>query len=162
MKYSKDSIAYCGLFCPLCSIHTTGETGDRAHVDAMPNHYLFLKCMTVREIGCDGCKVNEACGPCKIRDCASKKHLVSCADCDDFPCTSLRNHAGDGIPHHQEALQHLWRIREVGYEVWFREQAGHLDCADCAKRQSWYLPCEEHRSGFAPAAEETAPADMPA
>lgn len=54
----KDSIAYCGLVCALCS---SGKSGQ-----------------------CKGCRGK--CDGCSIKECAQAKKINGCWECDEFPC----------------------------------------------------------------------------
>ncbi|WIV12458.1 GNAT family N-acetyltransferase [Proteiniborus sp. MB09-C3] len=62
MTYSieeiKDSIAYCGLVCKLCSAGKTGQ--------------------------CKGCR--EKCDGCSIKECAKTRSINGCWECSEFPC----------------------------------------------------------------------------
>lgn len=62
MSYSveeiKDSIAYCGLVCKLCSAGKSGE--------------------------CKGCRVK--CGGCSIKECAQGRNIKGCWECNEYPC----------------------------------------------------------------------------
>jgi hypothetical protein len=54
----RDSIAYCGLVCKLCSAGKTGE--------------------------CKGCR--EKCEGCSIKECAKTRGINGCFECSNFPC----------------------------------------------------------------------------
>ncbi len=62
MSYSieeiKDSIAYCGLVCKLCSAGNTGK--------------------------CKGCR--ERCEGCSIKECGKTRNINGCWECNEFPC----------------------------------------------------------------------------
>ena len=66
---NKDLIAYCGLYCGACQ------------------RYLSEKC--------NGCRVNEKAGWCKIRICCIDNEYLSCADCkitaDANNCKNFNN-----------------------------------------------------------------------
>lgn len=130
-------IAYCGLYCPLCSFDVAAETGDRAHLEAMPEKYDHLKLRPLEECSCIGCRDQVDNCHCDMKPCAEKRGHLTCADCGDFPCESITNFGNDGMPHHRDALQNLWRIKEVGYDRWLLEME-ELTGRGCGKRWSWY------------------------
>ncbi len=142
-------IAYCGLYCPMCSFAATAETEDTRHLKAMPERYDMLKEQSLEECLCAGCKDQIDFCNCDMKPCAEKKGITSCADCESFPCPIIETFGNDGAPHHEEALRNLWRIKEVGYGRWQKEMDALTHCDVCGKRQSWYCRCSEHppRSG---------------
>ena len=144
MLINQNMIAYCGLYCPQCSFRPAHATGDPAHVEAIPERYSKAKNQPVSEYACGGCKQDDFCGPCAMRDCAAAQDFVSCADCASFPCDKTDTFAQDGVLHHANAFANLMRIREVGYEAWGQEMEAMLFC-ECGSRQSWYLPCSKHK-----------------
>ncbi len=139
-------VAYCGLYCPLCSFVAVHETGDRNHLAAMPDRYDRLKELTNEECACSGCRDQVDRCHCDMKPCAQKKGLNTCADCMEFPCSIIDGFGHDGAPHHEDALRNLYRIREVGYSKWTEEMEAHMRC-ECGTRQSWYYRCLEHKQG---------------
>jgi hypothetical protein len=132
-------IAYCGLYCPMCSFKVAAETEDRQHLLLMPERYAHLKEQSFEECACPGCKVQIDHCECRlgIKPCAETRNIISCADCTDFPCSKINSFGHDGTPHHEDALRNLHRIRESGYEVWLKEMEALTVCA-CGGRHSWY------------------------
>jgi hypothetical protein len=132
-------IAYCGLYCPLCSFKAASETKDRQHLLAMPQHYAHLKEQSFEECACPGCKVQTDHCECRfgIKPCAEARGLLSCADCAEFPCEKINAFGHDGTPHHEDGLRNLQRIREVDYAVWLQEMDDLMYCRD-GTRRSWY------------------------
>lgn len=139
-----EKIAYCGLYCPICSFETTFETKDTTHLLRMPDRYNHLKEQSIEECKCGGCKQQTDYCHCDMKPCAEEKGYISCADCDDFPCETLKHFANDGVPHHKDALLNLYRIREVGYDQWLEEMK-MLERCQCGTRQSWYYRCSIHK-----------------
>ena len=136
-------LAYCGLYCPMCSFVAAFETKDREHLLAMPEHYAHLKSRTLEECECPGCKDQVDKCHCEMKPCAQEKGIATCADCAEFPCRAIDAFGRDGAPHHAQALANLWRIRELGYEQWLREMEALAVCS-CGTRQSWYRRCPAH------------------
>jgi len=61
------------------------------------------------------------------RCCVTKRGLITCADCDEYPCERLLRVLGveeglDSFISHKPALPNLDRIREVGLERYLEEQ----------------------------------------
>lgn len=139
-------IAYCGLYCPMCSFVAASETKDRKHLQDMPELYDYLKGRTLEECDCAGCKEQVDRCKCDMKPCAAEKGITSCADCTDFPCHAIDDFGHDGAPHHAEALRSLWRIKEVGYDQWLEEMESLTHC-ECGMRQSWYRRCDVHGKG---------------
>jgi hypothetical protein len=48
--------------------------------------------------------------------CVDERHLEHCAQCEDFLCEKLEAFAGDGQPHHKEAVERLSRIAQSRYK----------------------------------------------
>lgn len=136
-------IAYCGLYCPMCSFIAACETKDRAHLSAMPEQYDHLKQHTFEECACPGCREQQDRCHCAMKPCAESKGFISCADCKDFPCQTITDFGDDGAPHHSQAVQNLWKIKEIGYDMWQQEMDSQCQC-ECGYRQSWYLNCPAH------------------
>ena len=146
MEYNSFEMAYCGLCCTACSFKVAFESGDRRHVGAMPARYDRMKALPFSELACEGCKGQNICGECDMKDCAAAKGLEHCAACDDFPCAHTNKFQNDGVPHHRQAVEDLHKIKAVGVEAWFAEYSKGLTCAACGKRQSWYCRCAQHNA----------------
>ena len=96
-----EMIAYCGLNCVTCLIYlATRETDPKKQrrmkeqvVQAIKKYYGQEE--RVEDINdCDGCKAQSprlyyGCRMCRIRKCASEKHLENCAYCSEYPCDKL-------------------------------------------------------------------------
>ena len=133
---SHDLIAYCGLYCGACSFKVAHEEQDREHLMRMPEKYDAWKQAPLE--ACPGCRLENKCGKCAIRDCAVDRGIVHCGLCGDFPCGKLLEFTGDGIPHHAEAIGNLKALKTMGVEEWLEAQKGFWTCA-CGERYSWYL-----------------------
>jgi hypothetical protein len=129
-------IAYCGLYCGACSFRLAAQEHDRSHLAAMPSCYDAWKNAPLEP--CPGCRLENACGPCAIRDCAVSEGVGSCAECGRFPCEGLEGFAADGKPHHAESIENLRLLREIGEEAWLSVMAERWTCVRCGKKKSWY------------------------
>lgn len=93
----KNMIAYCGLDCERCDAYIATRNDDQqlrektAEVWSKLNQTVILPEM----INCEGCRSEGVktmfCEKiCKIRQCAMKKGVTTCADCQDMErCESL-------------------------------------------------------------------------
>ena len=131
-------IAYCGIYCPMCSFVVACETKDRAHLSAIPSFYDHLKDQSLEDVEpCAGCRVQTDRCHCDMKPCAESKGHFTCADCEEFPCDKITAFGFDGAPHHKEALQNLYRIREIGYDAWILEMDSKTK-NEQGLRMSWY------------------------
>lgn len=139
-------IAYCGLYCGACSFRLAAAENDRRHLLAMPNAYDAWKDTPLE--ACPGCRLENNCGPCAIRDCAISKGIGTCAECGDFPCDRLKSFNADGKPHHAESIPNLELLSRLGEEDWLESMARRWSCERCGKRKSWYrADCDCGKSG---------------
>ena len=129
-------IAYCGLYCDACSFKVAFEEQNREHLLRMPEKYDYLKNTPLE--WCPGCRLENRCGECAIRDCAIEKRLEYCSLCCDFPCEKLLKFNNDGIPHHAESIENLKALKTMGTEQWLVVQKAKWMCA-CTARYSWYV-----------------------
>jgi len=127
-------VAYCGLYCKLCSnvaripkyARALRETLRKGSWEHFGEHEVrgFNQFWTVLEKLCRldetilGCK--EGCGPpgCKIKECAEKQGVLTCAFCSDFPC-ELVEELNRKYP---IVIENLRRQKEIGVERWVEEQ----------------------------------------
>lgn len=130
-------IAYCGLYCGACSFRQAYQENDRKHIEAMPSCYDHLKNNPLEY--CPGCRLENNCGECKIRDCAIEKNHNHCGECSYFPCDKIITFNTDGKPHHSETLDNLKLLNEVGEKSWLEYMDKKWACSKCGARLSWYL-----------------------
>ena len=119
-------VGYCGIYCTRCDIHQACTANDRAkqrEIADWINHHFDADC-TAEQIRCSGCR-----GPleehwsvgCKVRICASRKGVETCAECDEYgECRTLESFYKGG--EYESARRNLERIKEIGLEAWLREQ----------------------------------------
>lgn len=139
---SDELIAYCGLYCGACSFKVGYEENNREHIMRMPSIYDKFKSQP--PAFCPGCRLENQCGDCAIRDCAQGKEIKYCSLCSDFPCKKLMDFSCDGKPHHSESIKNLVLLKEIGEEKWLEMQEQQWTCEKCNSRFSWYLKkCEK-------------------
>ena len=132
---SDELIAYCGLFCGACSFKVAYDENDRIHIENMPEKYDKFRNMPLEF--CPGCRLENQCGNCDIKDCAEKKDVKYCSQCDEFPCQKLDDFNKDGIPHHSESIENLQQLKQLGPESWIALQKQKWTC-ECGTKHSWY------------------------
>jgi hypothetical protein len=84
-------IGYCGYSCHLCAARSDDPAVRQRLVDGWRKIFGHEN-YTAENVQCDGClsEGRIADTQCKARPCAREKGLVSCADCDEFPCDKMR------------------------------------------------------------------------
>ncbi|AKA70399.1 DUF3795 domain-containing protein [Clostridium scatologenes] len=133
---ASEFIAYCGLYCGACSFRVAFEDNDRNHIEHMPMYYNYLKNKPLEF--CPGCRLENKCGECTIRDCAIEKKVEYCSQCNDFPCDKLKKFSNDGKPHHGEAISNLNMLKEIGEKKWLDLMKEKWTCSKCGSKYSWY------------------------
>lgn len=135
LKPDKSKAAVCGLFCPSCSIYiSTMEDPRRLAMIAQGVN------QSVEETRCQGCRSQAKgsyCKTCKIYTCAAEKGLDFCVQCNDYPCAELKDFQAI-LPHRLELWQSQERIKEVGWEQWYKEKSSHYACPRCETTNSAY------------------------
>jgi hypothetical protein len=97
-------LAYCGLDCSTCPLHlATLETDKsrqwemRADIARLCTEHYKMDVQPEDINDCDGCRAATGnlftgCAQCRIRKCATGRHLESCAYCGDYACEILKAH----------------------------------------------------------------------
>ena len=132
---ASELIAYCGLYCGACSFRLAAQENDRNHIEQMPSYYNKLKNQPLEY--CPGCRLENKCGECQIRDCAINTRHSHCDECRDFPCEKIVEFNNDGRPHHGEVLNNLKLLKEMGEENWLEHMNKKWTCT-CGAKISWY------------------------
>jgi len=132
---ASEFIAYCGLYCGACSFRVAFEENNRKHIARMPAYYDRLKNEPLEF--CPGCRLENKCGECDIRDCAINKKIEYCSQCNDFPCDKLIRFNSDGKPHHEESINNLKLLKEIGEDKWLDLMKEKWTCR-CGSKYSWY------------------------
>lgn len=133
---SNELITYCGLYCGACSFKVGFEENNREHIMCMPSMYDSFKSKPLEF--CPGCRLENQCGDCDIRDCARDKKVEYCSLCQHYPCEKLISFNDDGKPHHAESIDNLNLLKSIGANKWLEVQKERWTCK-CNARYSWYL-----------------------
>jgi len=117
----KKLIAPCGLDCFNCTVQEKNITEENRQ---RMSKYLNLP---PEEVACKGCKPED--GRCRFHqdcatwECAQKKGVSYCFECDDFPCGLLAPSAkGVQYPHNMK-VYNLCRMKLIGLDAWIEESA---------------------------------------
>ncbi len=127
MVDKKSLTAYCGLDCFNCELYKDNLTDRLARVIA---EKMGVK---VQDVPCPGCRRMEGVHfhltgkGCDNFNCARKKGVELCSDCDEFPCALLAPLADQAsrYPHNMK-LYNLCRIKLIGLDRWIEEEAGEI------------------------------------
>ncbi len=101
----QEKLGYCGIYCGSCK-----------------NFKENANCMGCRD---EQVMLND----CPTRACVTKKGLLFCGECAEFPCSLLNEFYKDGNPHHNLAYKNTLRIREIGADKWLLEQIALCSCS---------------------------------
>lgn len=132
----KKLAAICGLFCPSCNLFI----GTREDSERLKTLARRLQRPTT-ELECHGCRTDKRsffCREnCKMASCAAEKGIDFCGECREYPCSELKDFQSQ-MPHRIELWKNHERIKEVGYEKWYREMIEHYSCSECGTINSTY------------------------
>lgn len=92
----------CGYRCDLCHAYRDNvkSAEDQKKLSDAWFMYYGLR-MAPEKIICDGCSVDDSKNPrlidsnCKVRLCSIARKISSCAQCEDFPCDSIKDRMVD-------------------------------------------------------------------
>ncbi len=128
--------AVCGLFCPSCGVYI-GTHENPAILEGMARRFG----RQVEKLNCNGCRSDKRCFYCEelctMYKCAADRGIDFCGQCAEYPCAELKAFQA-AAPHRIELWESQERIKEVGYEQWYKEMAGHYSCAACGAINSAY------------------------
>lgn len=88
--------AYCGLICTDCGAYIAKRMDDDELRKKTARQWSTPDWpVKAGEVNCDGCKSKEGvlfkhCKDCGVRACASQRGLDTCAQCDEYPCSTLQ------------------------------------------------------------------------
>ena len=91
-----EMIAYCGLHCDECEILKATQAKDYERKKQIAKRWSdqFNIKFKPGDVTCEGCKSGVLSGwclkICKIRPCAEKRKVKTCAHCGDYPCEKLK------------------------------------------------------------------------
>jgi len=131
----KSKAAVCGLFCTSCTfLISTAE--DPARLSRLAKAIKQPE----EAVRCEGCRSQVRtfyCKTCKMYACAAEKGIDFCVECSEYPCQEIKAFQSI-MPHRLELWQSQDRIKEVGWEQWYREMSEHYSCSKCGTINSAY------------------------
>lgn len=140
----KKLAAVCGLFCVACSAYI-GTHDDRKRLERLSVQFN----REIEDLECNGCRSDKRSFYCRekciMAKCAADKGIEFCYECVNYPCKELEEFQAQ-MPHRLELWKSFERIKEVGYEKWFKEMIERFSCAECGAINSAYdLECRKCR-----------------
>lgn len=83
-------------------------------------------CEYKEKMNCPGCqKANGSVfwGKCSLAACSIKKEILSCSDCDDFPCSLLNKFSFDKVQGDNGLrIENLKKWKTQGFQTWLKEK----------------------------------------
>jgi len=139
MKINPDYIAPCGLYCGVCGILYATHENNWKFKEILAGFYIDKlsegENLSVEDIHCKGCLSDEPfyfCKECAIKDCTTKKGYTGCHECNDFPCTLIKEFP---IPIGKKViLRAIPYWREVGTEKWVIDEEARYICPECGHK----------------------------
>lgn len=135
LKPAGKEAAVCGLFCASCSIYI-GTKEEPERLEGIARDFN----VPVKEMECEGCRSDKRiayCENCKMFECALKKGIEFCGECEDYPCGEIKKFQSV-FPHRIELWKSQQRIQEAGHEKWYAEMLDHYACPRCGVINSAY------------------------
>ncbi len=142
---SRELIAYCGLYCGLCSARTQipeqaaalAETLRKSehHGPAEFDKELQNLATPHPERYCRAGKCGHP--ACAIRKCAQRRNVDVCPLCDDYPCEKIKTLAAS----EPTMLHDGNRMKQIGLEAWIKEQEERRKAGFCYANIRC-LPCK--------------------
>lgn len=134
-KEKKSLLGICGVYCGACTTYRAYNDKDPALVEwevhmGMPPDEIFCK-------GCGSGSVNKWCSRCQFRTCVAQKGISFCFECTDFPCKRLVAFSKTR-PHRTLGLRNLYKLKEMPFEEWIKQQEKRWSCSQCGKKLHWY------------------------
>ncbi len=131
----KTLAAVCGLYCEGCTLYiATREDPER--LTALAKRFQLSE----EEMRCNGCRSDKHgpyCQTCKMIKCAAEKGIDFCSQCDEYPCTELKQFQAER-PHRIELWEDLERLKTVSPKQWIHEKREHYSCPECRTINSAY------------------------
>lgn len=126
-------VAYCGLYCGLCSsrnripaqaralketMHKEGWEYWGGEIPGFKGFWPFLARLAEPDGSCPGCRADGGPPFCGIRKCARKRKVGICVECPDWPC-----HRIDGLAQgYVTLIADGLRLKRIGLDKWLKEQ----------------------------------------
>ncbi|MDD1767224.1 MAG: DUF3795 domain-containing protein [Methanomassiliicoccales archaeon] len=134
-------VTYCGLYCGACAqrvrvpdqaaalaktLHEEGFDDFYQYVPSMKDDFpVFWRFLgSLRKFDCS-CRDGKGGPPdCQIRECAEKRKMRVCPECDEYPCKNFTALA----EHYPTLISDGRRMQKIGLERWIEEQKERAKC----------------------------------
>jgi len=136
IKPDKTLVSVCGLFCYSCGIYTATQENNVENLQRISDRTKI----PFSEIKCNGCRsetLTDYCKNCYMRKCAGEKGIDFCGECKEYSCSHIKEFQAQ-MPHRAELWKSQERIKEIGWEKWFREMTEYFSCTECGALNGWY------------------------
>jgi len=96
-----EMIAYCGLNCADCDMFKATQLKDLEWKKRIAERWTKQHGIEFApsDVDCNGCKSDKLSGwcrkICKVRPCAEKRNVNTCAHCSDYSCATLKEFLTD-------------------------------------------------------------------
>ncbi|MCZ2856348.1 MAG: DUF3795 domain-containing protein [Candidatus Bathyarchaeota archaeon] len=128
-------LAVCGLNCAKCDINQAGHGNEKLREEIVEwfrnERHEKIDPEQIRCEGCRGALAFHWSSECKMMLCAKKRGLQYCFQCEDFPCSEVKEFSSDGTSHHKKTVENAQRMKEIGLEAWIIEQKRRGQCPFC-------------------------------
>ncbi|NPV14335.1 DUF3795 domain-containing protein [candidate division WOR-3 bacterium] len=139
-KTKLKDVAYCSLFCGLCSSKNRIPQQAKALRQTMHNEgwdlwgnefagfkefWKFLNGLV--KGACSGCRQGGGPPFCGIRKCARERKVEVCVFCSDWPCERIKGLAKG----YHTLIPDAERMKRIGLDRWLKEQAQRAKAGFC-------------------------------
>lgn len=133
-------MAPCGLYCGACGVYIATRDGNEKFRQIMGNLYGTKQ----EETECLGCMQPDPpttlygfCRECPMRDCVRAKGYYSCHQCEQWPCSMVKEFPlATGVRVMMRTMP-IWRAQvaalgdEEGSVEWARSECERYHCSSC-------------------------------
>ncbi len=133
----------CGIYCGDCPAYLAPRQDDQTELAELARQNN----MAIEDVGCDGClsdRLMPECRECRhgFRVCAQQHEVTWCSQCRDFPCQRLEVfkdiHVRDGVSHHENLINELQIMKDVGCDAWLERKRLESACQGCGRVLYWF------------------------
>jgi hypothetical protein len=137
-------VSPCGLYCGVCAIYIAHMDNNIKLKEKLVSLYRGdtgkgklpgSEKLKPEDIKCQGCMSEQAflhCRQCEIKICTKEKEISGCHECDDFPCTHIRNFpmaVGKKV-----IMRCVPYRKQFGTEKWVLDEEARYHCTKCGQK----------------------------
>jgi predicted RNA-binding Zn-ribbon protein involved in translation (DUF1610 family) len=139
MKTNPNLLAPCGLYCGVCGIYYATRDKNNKFMERLLGIYQAkipgLEKISIADLRCEGCLSDQTsifCSACAIKDCARKKDISGCHECNAFPCAFIENFP---MPVGKKViLRTIPYWRKCGTEKFVADEEARYTCPNCGNK----------------------------